>query len=234
MNTTIPRHVAIIMDGNGRWGEQRGLTRSEGHYAGTQAMENIIDACIDFKIEVVTLYAFSSENWARPKDEVNYLMLLPIRFFKKKLPAFMRRNIRVTVSGDMDTVPKATRDAVTRAVEQTKSNTGLIANFAFNYGGRNDIVQAMRTILIEVQNNNIDVEHVDEQLFKHYLYTKELPDPDLLIRTGGEKRMSNFLLWQAPGAELYFTDTYFPDFTKELLKEALLEYTRRQPVYTIG
>src|SRR5690625_3564238 len=142
MNLSTLKHVAIIMDGNGRWGRARGLTRSEGHYAGVQAMEDIIDASICLNIEILTLYAFSSENWSRPKDEVNYLMYLPIKFFDQKLPEFMKRNIKIMISGDLSTVPKGTRNAVMRAVETTKDNSGIIVNFAFNYGGRDDILQA--------------------------------------------------------------------------------------------
>lgn len=230
----IPKHVAIMMDGNGRWGKANGLTRSEGHFAGTKAMEKVIDACIEIDIEILTLYAFSSENWKRPRDEVNYLMYLPIKFFNQKLPEFMRRNIKIMISGDLSTVPRPTRNAVTRAVEKTKYNDGLIVNFAFNYGGRDDILQAIRQVVNEVQNNKIDLDHVDEEFFQHFLYTKELPDPELLIRTGGEKRMSNFLLWQSSVSELYFTDVYFPDFNKDSLVEALNEYWRRNSVLSFN
>lgn len=231
MSSLIPKHVAIMMDGNGRWGKAQGLTRSEGHFAGTKAMEKVIDACIDFKISILTLYAFSSENWSRPKDEVNYLMYLPIKFFNQKLPEFMRRNIKIVISGDLNTVPRATRKAVTNAVDKTKDNEGLIVNFAFNYGGRDDILQAIRQVICEVQNKNLDLEHMGEQDFQNFLYTKELPDPELLIRTGGEKRMSNFLLWQSSVAELYFTDVYFPDFDNAHLEKALAEYYRRTSNY---
>jgi len=231
MKRIMPKHVAIMMDGNGRWGKEKGLTRSEGHYAGTKAMEKVIDACIDFGIQILTLYAFSSENWKRPKDEVNYLMYLPVKFFNKKLPEFMRRNIRIKISGNLSTVPKATREVMIRAIEETKYNDGLIVNFAFNYGGRDDILQAIRHVVSEIQHNRVNIEHVDEDLFRSYLYTKELPDPELLIRTGGEKRMSNFLLWQSSVSELYFTDVYFPDFNKEYLEEALQEYWQRSMKY---
>lgn len=231
MNTLMPKHVAVMMDGNGRWGKAHGMTRSEGHFAGTKAMEKVIDGCIDLGINVLTLYAFSSENWSRPKAEVNYLMYLPIKFFNQKLPEFMRRNIKILISGDLNAVPKATRNAVTKAVDKTKNNSGLIVNFAFNYGGRDDILQAIHKVIGEVQNNALDLEHMDEESFQSFLYTKELPDPELLIRTGGEKRMSNFLLWQCSASELYFTDTYFPDFNKEHLELALQEYWQRTAVF---
>ncbi|AXI07847.1 di-trans,poly-cis-decaprenylcistransferase [Oceanobacillus zhaokaii] len=221
MFSSVPEHVAIIMDGNGRWGKARGLTRSEGHYAGVQAMERVIDACIDIDIKILTLYAFSSENWSRPKAEVNYLMYLPVKFFNQKLPGFMKRNIKILVSGDITTIPDSTRKAITKAMDKTKNNTGLIVNIAFNYGGRNDILQAVRQMAEDVQNNHLELDNINEGLFENYLYTKALPDPEILIRTGGEKRISNFLLWQVSNAELYFTDVYFPDFNKEMLMEAI-------------
>lgn len=229
MITFTPKHIAITMDGNGRWGEARGLTRSEGHYAGTQAMEKTIDACIELNIETVTLYAFSSENWSRSKQEVGYLMQLPIRFFKSKLPEFMRRNIKIMVSGDMTKVPASTRNAIIKAVKETAGNSGMIVNFAFNYGGRDEIMQAVRAVMGEIKEGKLDVEMLDEMVFSQYLYTKELPDPELFIRTGGEKRLSNFLLWQAADAELYFTDAYFPDFNKDMLIEAIKVWQSKLP-----
>ncbi|OZU87418.1 di-trans,poly-cis-decaprenylcistransferase [Virgibacillus indicus] len=223
----IPEHVAIMMDGNGRWGKKKGLTRSQGHYAGAKAMEKIIDASSDIGINYLTLYAFSSENWKRPKDEVNYLMHLPVKFFKQKLPEFMKRNIRILVSGNVAALPEPTRNALSKAVEKTQGNTGITVNFAFNYGGRDDILQAVRKMIIQVRRNHIDPDTMDEEMFQHFLYTKDLPDPELVIRTGGEKRVSNFLLWQSCMSELYFTDVYFPDFDKEHLIEAVKEFSGR-------
>ncbi|MFD1037776.1 isoprenyl transferase [Virgibacillus byunsanensis] len=228
MNSSIPKHVAIMMDGNGRWGKTRGLTRSEGHYAGAKTMQKIIDACIELGVNVLTLYAFSSENWSRPKDEVNYLMQLPVKFFKQKLPEFMKRNIKIRISGNIMVLPEPTKMALMKAEEKTKANDGIIVNFAFNYGGRDDILQAIRKVVNEVQHNRVEFEQVDEKMFAQFLYTKDLPDPDLVIRTGGEKRVSNFLLWQSSKAELYFSDVYFPDFNQELLEEAIHELQRRQ------
>ncbi|WP_340002791.1 isoprenyl transferase [Oceanobacillus sp. FSL K6-0127] len=221
MQNLIPKHVAIIMDGNGRWGKKRGLTRSQGHYAGAQAMERMIDASIELGIQILTLYAFSSENWRRPKDEVNYLMRLPVKFLKQKLPEFMKRDIKILVSGNIEALPKATRRALDDSVEATKNNAGLIVNFAFNYGGRDDILQAVHKVIYEVQHNHVELEKLDESLFRRFLYTKELPDPELVIRTGGEKRMSNFLLWQCSASELYFSDMLFPDVNKQLLEDAI-------------
>lgn len=223
MNLFVPNHMAIIMDGNGRWGKRRGLTRSQGHYAGAQAMEKIIDASIDLGIKILTLYAFSSENWSRPKDEVNYLMDLPVKFFKKKLPGFMKRDIKIKITGNIEALPDRTKSALLEAVKKTENNRGIIVNFAFNYGGRDDILQAVQKVIHDVRNKQIDLCHVDEQFFQDYLYTKQLPDPELIIRTGGEKRISNFLLWQCSNSELYFSDVYFPDFNGELLKQAIYD-----------
>jgi|SRR5690625_4143034 len=233
MNYHVPKHVAIIMDGNGRWGQARGLSRSEGHYAGVQAIEKVIDAGIVVGIEALTLYAFSTENWARSKDEVNYLMYLPIKFFNQKLPEFMRRNIKINVSGNLEHVPRMTQRAIVKAVEKTKRNTGLIVNFAFNYGGRDDMIQAIRKIAQEVKQGDCQLQQVDERKIDHALYTNGLPELDLLIRTGGEKRISNFLLWQAAYAELYFSDLYFPDFDEGAFREAVLEWQRRTEIMDI-
>lgn len=231
MTVNIPRHVGIIMDGNGRWGKSRGLTRSEGHYAGVQAMEKVIDASIEVGIQALTLYAFSSENWSRSKEEVNYLMRLPIRFFKQKLPDFMRRNVRILVSGDMDGLPKATKKVLAQSMEKTKNNSGLIVNFAFNYGGRGEIVQAARRMIQELQESG---QGLNEDALQKYLYTSELPQLDLVIRTGGEQRLSNFLLWQCADVELYFTDVYFPDFDEKHLKEAVYDFQERTSEYSFA
>lgn len=217
----IPRHVAVIMDGNGRWGKAQGLSRSQGHYAGVQSMEVVIDKCMDLGVEALTLYAFSTENWSRAADEVNYLMFLPIKFFQSKLPEFMRRNIRIAVSGNMERVPDRTRVAIERAVDRTSRNTGMVVNFAFNYGGRDEIVSAARLLALEVAAGRLDVDEIDESVVPGFLYTADLPTLDLVVRTGGEKRISNFLLWQIADAELYFSDLLFPDFDGAAIEEAV-------------
>jgi len=222
----IPRHVAIIMDGNGRWGKLHGRSRSEGHYAGVQAMETVIDACLDLGVDALTLYAFSTENWSRASDEVNYLMFLPIKFFQSKLPEFMRRNIRIAVSGNMERVPDRTRLAIERAVERTSRNTGMVVNFAFNYGGRDEIVQAARQLLGRVAAGELAVDDISEEAVGGALYTAGLPTLDLVVRTGGEQRISNFLLWQMADAELYFCDDLFPDFGRAALEEAVMTWQR--------
>ncbi|KAB8139457.1 isoprenyl transferase [Gracilibacillus oryzae] len=226
---TIPEHVAIIMDGNGRWGKLHGRSRSEGHYAGSQTMEELIDASAALGIRILTLYAFSTENWKRPKEEVNYLMSLPIKFFNQKLPEFMRRNIKILISGDIENLPKKTREVVLKAMKETEDNTGLIVNFALNYSGRSEIVQAISHIIKDVKDKNLSIDQVDERVFEGYLYTKDLPDPDILIRTGGEKRISNFLMWQSSMSELCFVDELFPDFKQDLYIKALESvYHRRE------
>ncbi|GAA0611110.1 isoprenyl transferase [Virgibacillus siamensis] len=221
MYQSSPDHVAIIMDGNGRWGKKRRLSRSEGHYAGSKRMEEIIDAGIVCGVKVLTLYAFSSENWSRPSDEVNYLMDLPVRFFNKKLPEFMKRNIQIRISGNTSPLPDKTRKVLAKAVSRTENNTGIIVNFAFNYGGRGDIVHAAKNLIEEVRNGKISKNDITEEKIQQYLYTGNLPSPNIIIRTGGEKRISNFLLWQSAESDLYFSDAYFPDFTGEMFAEAI-------------
>ena len=222
----MPRHIAVIMDGNGRWGKLNGLSRSEGHYAGVQAMETIIDKSMELGVEALTLYAFSTENWSRATEEVNYLMFLPIKFFQSKLPEFMRRNIRITVAGNLDRVPDRTRIAIERAVGRTSRNSGMVVNFAFNYGGRDEIVQATKRLALDVLAGRMDGATLSEDEVADYLYTASLPTLDLMIRTGGEQRISNFLLWQMADAELYFSEALFPDFDGEALEKAVLAWQR--------
>ncbi|MGG0668375.1 isoprenyl transferase [Lederbergia citrisecunda] len=228
MITGIPQHIAIMMDGNGRWGKQKGLTRSQGHFAGSKTMENIIMDSLDIGINVLTLYAFSSENWKRPQKEVQYLMDLPAKFFKEKLPEFMEKNIRICVSGDIEKLPMHTKSAVQLAVKATENNDSLVVNFALNYGGRNEIIFAVKAIIGDIKESKLKINNINEELIDGFLYTSGLPDPDIIIRTGGEKRISNFLLWQSSKSELWFTDTYFPDFNKELLLQAINEVQERK------
>ncbi|WP_054708966.1 polyprenyl diphosphate synthase [Bacillus sp. JCM 19041] len=214
-------HIAIMMDGNGRWGTKQGLTRSQGHYAGAKAMEKIIATAVDMKITVLTLYAFSTENWKRPQEEVSYLMNLPVYYLREKLPEYKEKGIQVRVFGDREGLPPETIAALAKAEEETKENRSLFVNFAVNYGGRNELVHAMRQVVNYLQESGFD--EVNEELINRYLYTKELPDPDIIIRTGGEKRLSNFLLWQSSTAELWFTNVLFPDFTPAMPKDAIKE-----------
>ncbi|WP_257009719.1 isoprenyl transferase [Evansella halocellulosilytica] len=232
MKGDSPRHIAIMMDGNGRWGKEKRLTRSQGHYAGSKAMEGIVYASIELGIQILTLYAFSSENWKRPEKEVQYLMDLPTRFFKEKLPMFMEKNIKICSSGNIQGLPQHTRESVEEAIRQTANNDGLIVNFALNYGGRMEIVNAVKLLMTDVRNSTQSIENINNELIRSYLYTKDLPDPDMIIRTGGERRLSNFLLWQSSKAELWFTDTYFPDFNKQLLMQAIDDVNQRNEAGT--
>ncbi|MBT9253420.1 MAG: isoprenyl transferase [Brockia lithotrophica] len=227
----LPKHVAIIMDGNGRWAQVRGLPRIAGHEAGMRAVRRTVRAADEFGIRVLTLYAFSTENWRRPQEEVDFLLSLPTRFLESDLPELKERNVSVRVMGFLDELPAHTRAAVERAVAETRDNTGLILNFALNYGSRREIVHALRRILLAVQDGELawsDVEALREEDLSRFLLSAGLPDPDLIIRTGGEMRLSNFLLWQAAYAELWFTPRFWPDFTREDLLEALRAYAERE------
>ena len=223
----IPTHVAIIMDGNGRWAKKRNMPRVKGHYEGMQTVKKITKYASKLGIKYLTLYAFSTENWARPKEEVNYLMDLPEKMFTSFMPELMENNVKVEVIGVVEKLPENTRKAVEDAVEQTKNNTGLKLIFALNYGSKDEIVTAVKRIAQGAANNEYKVEEIDEQLISDNLFTKDTPDPDLLIRTSGEQRISNFLLWQIAYSEFIFTKVAWPDFVEEELYKALLEYQSR-------
>ena len=223
----IPTHVAIIMDGNGRWAKKRNMPRVKGHYEGMQTVKKITKYASKLGIKYLTLYAFSTENWARPKEEVSYLMDLPEKMFTSFMPELMENNVKVEVIGVVEKLPENTRKAVEDAVEQTKNNTGLKLIFALNYGSKDEIVTAVKRIAQGAANNEYKVEEIDEQLISDNLFTKDTPDPDLLIRTSGEQRISNFLLWQIAYSEFIFTKVAWPDFVEEELYKALLEYQSR-------
>ena len=223
----IPTHVAIIMDGNGRWAKKRNMPRVKGHYEGMQTVKKITKYASKLGIKYLTLYAFSTENWARPKEEVSYLMDLPEKMFTSFMPELMENNVKVEVIGVVEKLPENTRKAVEDAVEQTKNNTGLKLIFALNYGSKDEIVTAVKRIAQGATNNEYKVEEIDEQLISDNLFTKDTPDPDLLIRTSGEQRISNFLLWQIAYSEFIFTKVAWPDFVEEELYKALLEYQSR-------
>jgi len=227
----LPQHVAIIMDGNGRWAQERGLPRIAGHEAGMRAVRRTVRAADEFGIRVLTLYAFSTENWRRPREEVEFLLSLPTRFLESDLPELKERNVSVRVMGFLDELPPHTRAAVERAEAETEGNTGLVLNFALNYGSRREIVYALQRILCAVRDGTLawsDVEALREEDVSRFLLSAGLPDPDLIIRTGGEMRLSNFLLWQAAYAELWFTPRFWPDFTREDFLEALRAYAERE------
>ena len=221
---SVPQHVAIIMDGNGRWARSRGLPRIAGHRAGTENLRRIIEACVEFGVKYLTIYAFSTENWGRPKEEVSGLMGIFDDAFEKELAELHRQGAQLRQVGRRDGVRKALREKVKQGVELTKDNDKLILNVAFNYGGRDEIVHAIQ----EMIKAGIRAEEVTEELVSDYMFTADSPDPDLVIRTSGEYRVSNFLVWQAAYVEWVFPDTYWPDFGREELVAAIQEYAKRE------
>ncbi|RPF55963.1 isoprenyl transferase [Aquisalibacillus elongatus] len=224
----VPDHVAIIMDGNGRWAKKRGLPRVAGHREGMKTIKKVVERAVELELKAITLYAFSTENWKRPPKEVEFIMKLPSQFLDTYLPDLVNNNVRVTTIGHFDGVPEATKKAVQYSIEQTKHNTGLQLNFALNYGSRSEISDAVKAISQDVKENKLSVDAIDESLISNYLYTKGLPDPDLVIRTSGEKRLSNYLLWQVAYSEFYFTEKLWPEFDQEALDEAIIEYQNRK------
>ncbi|HET7521998.1 MAG TPA: isoprenyl transferase [Bacillales bacterium] len=223
----IPKHIAVIMDGNGRWAKKRGLPRVAGHREGMKVVRNVVIQCSKLGVEALTLYAFSTENWKRPKREIDFLMRLPEKFLSTYLPELVEENVQVRTMGSKDNLPPYTLKAVETAVERTRENTGLILNFALNYGSRFEITRVMKELAKDVRDGKIDVEEITEDLLSDYLLSRELSDPDLLIRTSGEIRLSNFMLWQLAYTELWFTDVLWPDFKEEQLLEAIHEYQKR-------
>ncbi|MBC8249150.1 MAG: isoprenyl transferase [Anaerolineales bacterium] len=220
----VPHHLAIIMDGNGRWARSRDLPRLAGHRAGTENIRRILEACVEHGIKILTLYAFSTENWGRPNAEVQGIMRILEQTIDRELPELHQNGVQLRHIGRLEGISKKLKKKVREAIELTKDNDRIILNVAFNYGGRTEIVDAVRRIV----ENGVDPDRLDEHLFSQYLYTAGLPDPDLIIRTAGELRVSNFLIWQSAYAEYYATPTYWPDFDEEELYRALLEYSRRE------
>ena len=223
----LPRHVAIIMDGNGRWATSRGLPRSAGHAAGTEALRDIIRASDDWGIEALSLYAFSTENWARSKEEVNALMSLLLKYFNSEIDELDEKNVKIIILGDVDGMPEPQRGALVKAMERTADNTGLKLNIALNYGGRAELTRAARLLAEEVKAGTLEPEDIDEDAVAARLYTAESPDVDLMIRTSGELRTSNFLPWQLTYAEMVFDDCYWPDFDRARYWKCLQVYARR-------
>jgi undecaprenyl diphosphate synthase len=219
----VPTHIAIIMDGNGRWAKARGLPRTEGHRQGTENLRQIIKACVEFGVEVLTIYAFSTENWRRPPLEVRMLMTILESVIDNELEELGENGVQIRHIGKMDQIAPILQKKIRQACEMTKDNTRLILNVAFNYGGRDEIIHAVR----EIVKAGIPADQIDEKLLDSYMYTGGLPDPDLIIRTSGELRVSNFLIWQGAYSEYYVTSTYWPDFSKEELRKAIQEYNNR-------
>jgi len=225
--STVPQHIAIIMDGNGRWAKKRGLPRLAGHRAGTENLRRIIKACVEFGVKYLTVYAFSTENWGRPREEVDGLLRIVEDVIEKELGELNTQGVQLRHLGKLDQLSSNLQNKVLAAVEQTRNNTRLIMNIAFNYGGRDEIVDAIRQIIVD----GVKPEDVNPELVSRYMYTAASPDPDLIIRTSGELRISNFLIWQSAYSEWYVTPSYWPDFGREELRKALDAYASRDRRY---
>ena len=223
----MPQHIAIIMDGNRRWAKEKGMDTKLGHKAGAETLEKIASFANEIGLKYLTVYAFSTENWKRTKEEIGALMLLLQNYLDKFLNRETLRNIKIKVLGNIEGLDKGLRDSINKIVEKSKNNTGLTLNIAFNYGGRDEIVRAVKNISGMVKENKINIEEIDENLISNNLYTESEPDPDLLIRPGGELRISNFLLWQLAYTEFLFIDKYWPDFTEEDLLNAIQTFEKR-------
>jgi undecaprenyl diphosphate synthase len=224
----IPRHIAIIMDGNGRWARERGLPRTEGHRSGAETVRRVTEACGEAGVEFLTLYAFSSENWKRPKREVQALMKLLEQFLRTKTAEMVEQNIRLQAIGRLHDLPRSCQDQLHQSIEATSSNTGLTLILALSYGGREEIIDGVKSLIDSVERGHLDKGMIDGDVFSKHLYTRYYPDPDLLIRTSGELRLSNFLLWQLSYTEFFVTQRLWPDFQKEDLFEAIRSYGLRQ------
>ncbi len=233
LNTTIdkdnlPKHLAIIMDGNGRWAKQKGFLRAFGHENGTKSVRTTVESCAKLGIENLTLYAFSTENWNRPKLEVETLMKLLISSLKKELDTLQKNNIRLNAIGNLDLLPSSAKKELVTVIEKTKNNSRMTLTLALSYGSREELLNAVKNISSKVKNNIISQDDIDESIINQHLYTHNLPDVDLVIRTSGEHRISNFLLWQIAYAEFYFTDVLWPDFKETDLYDAIISYQKRE------
>ena len=224
----LPKHVAVIMDGNGRWAKRRGLPRIMGHQRGVDALKDLLRCCKDWGIPALTAYAFSTENWGRPLEEVEFLMTLFERVLRRELKEMIEENVRIRFVGNLKTLPQSLQDEIERSMNDTKENWEIQFTVATNYGGRQEIVQACRAIASKVQQGLLQADEIDEDLFESYLYTAGIPHPDLLIRTSGEMRISNFLLWQMAYGEIYVTETLWPDFDRVQFHKALSAYQQRE------
>jgi len=227
----LPRHVAVIMDGNGRWAKQRGLPRIMGHRRGVDTLKDLIRCCKDWGIQALTVYAFSTENWGRPAEEVDFLMMLFEKVLRRELQELIEELVRIRFVGNIHALPDSLQAEIAHASDLTRHNNALNFTVATNYGGRQEILQACRAIAAQVKSGDLAIESIDEQLFEQHLYTRELTDPDLIIRTSGEMRVSNFLLWQIAYAELYVTETLWPEFDRAAFHQALMSYQKRDRRY---
>lgn len=224
----IPTHIAIIMDGNGRWAKKKGLPKIQGHRAGAAAVEEAVKGCLELGAKVLSLYTFSTENWQRPKKEVNVLMRLLEQYLKSHLTMLKKNKIRLVVSGEKSILPRFLQKRIQKTMKETENNSKLILNLVLNYGAREEILQAVKAIALRVKQGALEIDGIDQKAFASHLYTRDLPDPDLLIRTSGEQRVSNFFLWQISYTEFYFTPRLWPDFKKEDLLKAVLDYQKRE------
>ena len=224
----IPKHIAIIMDGNGRWARKRTLPRIAGHREGVNSVREVTRICGEIDVEFLTLYTFSKENWKRPKKEVSALMTLLLRTINKEVKGLHKNNVKFNIIGDLEMLPPSTRKGLEEGISLTSQNTGLNLSLALNYGSRQEMLEATQTLAMQVKDGLISVGDINEELFSKYLYTNGIPDPDLMIRTSGESRLSNFLLWQSAYTEIYMTSTYWPDFREKELLEAILDYQKRE------
>lgn len=230
-NGIIPEHLAVIMDGNRRWAKLNNLPTRDGHREGAMRVTDLVRNSVDLNIKYLSIYAFSTENWRRDKKEVDYLMNLLVEFVVKELDYLHKNDVKITLMGNIEDLPDKTKKEVKRSIELTKNNKMLHLNIALSYGSRNEIINAIKKVINDNENNKINIDEINEESFKKYLYTYDMPDPDLLIRTSGEIRLSNFLLYQLAYTEFYFTDTMWPDFKKEQLLEAIENYQNRKRRY---
>ncbi len=224
----IPKHLAIIMDGNGRWAERKGKNRIHGHSHGVRAVQEVVEEAVQLKVEYLTLYAFSTENWSRPKEEIGVLMKLLVNTLRSEFEKLLQNRIKLNVIGSISQLPVIVQNELEYVMKQTQNNSEMTLTLALSYGGREELVNVIKQLVIKVKNNIIYPENIDQSVINEHLYTQNLPDVDLLIRTSGEKRISNFLLWQIAYAELYFSNVLWPDFTKEHLHKALNSYQKRE------
>ncbi len=227
-NTSLPKHLAVIMDGNGRWAKSKGLFRTKGHEQGSKSVKEVVEGCAEIGIPYLTLYAFSTENWNRPQREIDLLMKLLVSSLRKNQKTLQKNNIKLNAIGNLNALPEKVHTELLEVINATKTNNRMTLTIALSYGSREEILKTVKEISHKVKNNLISPSDIDETVINNHLYTKNLPDVDLLVRTSGEQRISNFLLWQIAYAELYFTDTLWPDFKKEDLFKALLNYQNRE------
>ena len=226
--TNVPKHIAIIMDGNGRWAKQQGEFRSFGHEHGVKSVRDAVEACVEYGIQYLTLYAFSTENWNRPKEEIDALMSILVHSIVNEMPTLMQNGIKLNAIGNLASLPDNCVETLNKALEQTSENKELTLTLALSYSGRWDILEAVKKIVLDSKNNSLDISALDEDMFAKYLSTKEIPDPELMIRTSGEMRISNFLLWELAYTEIYITEILWPDFRKKHFYEAILDYQKRE------